>query len=186
MEVDINTEEHDITRSDSGVPQDTTATGCNQLSLDKTDTSSNTINNDETTRSNDPNTMLATRSNSTREEVTTRSNTNPIMGNPFESECDEDEKLDDLGPELVKMGRILAREITKSLSKALICLQNEINELKSSRNTVTPCDEMRDLKEENEKLKTKVDQLELNNSKLKEKLNTIEDKLLENNLLFLE
>ena len=43
---------------------------------------------------------------------------------------------------------------------------------------------MQDIIEENDRLKTKVDQLELHNIKLKEKLNCIEDKLLENNLLF--
>ena len=39
------------------------------------------------------------------------------------------ESLDDLGPELAKMGRILAQEITKSLSNALIPLQNDIIQL---------------------------------------------------------
>ena len=43
---------------------------------------------------------------------------------------------------------------------------------------------MQDIMEENDRLKTKVDQLETNNIKLKEKLNRIEDKLLDNNLLF--
>ena len=44
-------------------------------------------------------------------------------------EMEKDESLDDLGPELAKMGRILAKEITKSLSNALIPLQNDIIQL---------------------------------------------------------
>ena len=55
---------------------------------------------------------------------------NNAVTNPYEDEMDTDETLEDLGPELAKMGRILAREITKSLSAALVPLQNEINELK--------------------------------------------------------
>ena len=43
---------------------------------------------------------------------------------------------------------------------------------------------MQDKIEENDRLKMKVDQLETFNRKLKNKLNRIEDKLLENNLLF--
>ena len=43
---------------------------------------------------------------------------------------------------------------------------------------------MQDILEENDRLKTKVDQLELNNIRLKERLSDTEDKLLENNLLF--
>ena len=64
---------------------------------------------------------------STNNDVTT-------VTNPFQGDEDEDdsETLKDLGPELAKMGRILTREITKSLSKALIPLQNEINDLKTT------------------------------------------------------
>ena len=43
---------------------------------------------------------------------------------------------------------------------------------------------MQDIIKENDRLKTKVDQLETFNMKLKNKPNRIEDKLLENNLLF--
>ena len=56
---------------------------------------------------------------------------NNTVINPYEDEMDTHETLEDLGPELAKMGRILAREITKSLSAALVPLQNEINKLKS-------------------------------------------------------
>ena len=65
------------------------------------------------------------------------STTEATVTNPFETEEveDEGETLDDLGPELAKMGRILAREITKWLSKALIPLQNEINDLKTTNST---------------------------------------------------
>ena len=46
-----------------------------------------------------------------------------IVENPMEVEgMETDKSLDDLGPELAKMGRILAKEITKSLSNALIPL----------------------------------------------------------------
>ena len=54
-----------------------------------------------------------------------------MVENPYKLEGDDDERLEDLGPELAKMGRILDKEITKSLSKALVPLQNKINELKT-------------------------------------------------------
>ena len=108
------------------------------------------------------------------------------VNNPFkmEDEEDEGESLDDLGPELAKMGRILAREITKSLSKALIPLQHEINELKASNQNTGNVEQWHQLKDENDKLNTKVHQLEIRNHKLQEKLHRIEDKLVDNNLLF--
>ena len=110
---------------------------------------------------------------------------NIVVTNPYEDEIHNDETLEDLGPELTKMGRILAREITKSLSAALVPLRNEINELKSLKTDLFPADmDMTALKKENDKLKTKVDQLEMKNFKLKERLSDIEDKLLENNLMF--
>ena len=77
------------------------------------------------------------------------------MENPYESECDDDETLDDLGPELVKMGQILAREVTKSLSNALVPLQNEINDLKTSKNGILSATEMQEILEENDRLKKK-------------------------------
>ena len=110
---------------------------------------------------------------------------NNAVTNPYEDEIDTDETLEDLGPELAKMGRILAREITKSLSAALVPLQNEINELKSLKTDLIPATrDMAILKKENDRLRTKVDQLETKNLKLKERLSDIEDKLLENNLMF--
>ena len=63
---------------------------------------------------------------------------NNAVINPYEDEMDTDETLEDLGPELAKMGRILTREITKSLSAALVPLQNEINELKSLKTDLIP------------------------------------------------
>ena len=128
----------------------------------------------------------STSSNKILNNDTTSSNNDAKVENPYESEMDgdEDETLDDLGPELAKMGRILAREITKSLSKALIPLQKEINELKESQNSTHHINDMQDIIEENDRLKMKVDQLETFNMKLKNKLNRIEDNLLENNLLF--
>ena len=86
---------------------------------------------------------------------------NNAVTNPYEDEMDTDETLEDLGPELAKIGRILAREITKSLSAALVPLQNEINELKSLKTDLIPATrDMTVLKKENDRLKTKVDQLE--------------------------
>ena len=128
----------------------------------------------------------STSSNEILNDGTTSSNNDAKVENPYQSEMDgdEDETLDDLCAELAKMGRILAREITKSLSKALIPLQKEINELKESQNSNHHKNDMQDILEENNKLKMKVDQLETFNMKLKNKLNRIEDKLLENNLLF--
>ena len=113
-------------------------------------------------------------------------NTETKVENPFETEdCDDEgESLDDLGPELAKMGRILAREITKSLSKALIPLQNEINDLKTTNQNAGSIEQWQQLREENDKLNMKVHQLELRNHKLQQKLNRIEDKLVDNNLLF--
>ena len=88
----------------------------------------------------------------------------------MEDEEDEGESLDDLGPELAKLGRILAKEITKSLSKALIPLQHEINELKASNRNTGNVEQWHQLKDENDKLNTKVHQLEIRNHKLQEKL----------------
>ena len=92
----------------------------------------------------------------------------------MEDDDDDGESLDDLGPELAKMGRILAREITKLLSKALIPLQQEINELKASNQNRGNVEQWYHLKDENDKLNTKVHQLEIRNHKLQEKLNRIE------------
>ena len=138
---------------------------------------------ENTTRRNNTVVESGTSSNKIVSDVTTSSNNNAIVENPYEMEMDgdDDETLDDLGPE---MGRILARELTISLSKALIPLQNEINELKQTQSSPFPTNEMQDIMEENDRLRTKVDQLETNNIKLKNKLNRIEDKLLEKNLLF--
>ena len=74
---------------------------------------------------------IAPRSN-TEENTTDNSGLveEAIVENPMETDDVEiHETLDDLGPELAKMGRILAREITKSLSNALIPLQNDIIQL---------------------------------------------------------
>ena len=127
-----------------------------------------------------------TSSNQIPNDETTINKNSAKVENPYEVEMDGDdgETLEDLSPEFAKMGRILAREITKSLSKALIPLQREINELKESQNNNHHKNDMQQILEENDKLKTKVDQLETFNMKLKNKLNRIEDKLLENNLLF--
>ena len=103
---------------------------------------------------------LATGGNEATDKAVTGSNNKVVVENPYEIGCDDAETLEDLGPELAKMGRILAREITKSLSNALIPLQNEIHNLKSSRSGISTT-EMQDIIEENNRLKTKVDQLEL-------------------------
>ena len=126
----------------------------------------------------------ATRQNNTQMNI--EETTEAKVSNPFKMEDEEDEGefLDDLGPELAKMGRILTREITKSLSKALIPLQQEINELKASNQNTGNVEQWHHLKDENDKLNTKVHQLEIRNHKLQEKLNQIEDKLVDNNLLF--
>ena len=154
-----------ITRQNNG------ATGSNENVTLET-----TRRNGEETGNTDPTLTDSSAANTTEATVT----------NPFETEDleNEGETLDDLGPELAKMGRILAREITKSLSKALIPLQNEINDLKTTNSTPPGGNDWQRLKDENEKLHTKVHQLELNNSKLQMKLSRIEDKLVDNNLLF--
>ena len=146
------------------------------------DPNDDTRSNTETTRRNTEVGMPATGGNKITAMDMTRRNNDVLIENPFETEGDDDETLEDLGPELAKMGRILAREITRSLEKALIPLQNEINELKKP-NYIPPATEMQEILKENDRLKTKVNQLELNNIKLTEKLNRIEDQLLENNLM---
>ena len=149
-------------------------------------TRSNLEPHEVTTRRNLEGAESISSGNEIRNDNTIISNDDAKVENPYETEMngDEDETLDDLGPELAKMGRILAREITKSLSKALIPLQREINELKESQNSNHHKMDVQEILEENDKLRTKVDQLETFNIKLKNKLNSIEDKLLENNLLF--
>ena len=86
--------------------------------------------NKEETRDNDSTPIDSNIADST-------DSTEAIVTNPFETEDSENEgeTLDDLGLELAKMGRILAREITKPLSRALIPLQNEINNLKTTNST---------------------------------------------------
>ena len=142
--------------------------------------SGTTRQNNEATGSNANVTLETTRCN--KEEIgnndptpidsNTADTTEAIVTNPFETEDSENEgeTLDDLGPELAKMGRILARKIIKSLSRALIPLQNEINDLKTTNSTPPRVNDWQRLKDENEKLHTKVYQLELNNSKLQMKL----------------
>ena len=97
-------------------------------------TRSNTELHEITTRCNLTVVESCTSSNKIPNDETTINNNSATVENPYEAEMDgdEDETLEDLCPELAKMGRILAREITKSLSKALILLQREINELKES------------------------------------------------------
>ena len=109
-----------------------------------------------------------------------------IVENPMETDDVEiNETLDDLGPELAKMGRILAREITKSLSNALIPLQNGIIQLREDTAHLTQSEnKVKELKLENESLHTRVCKLKLNNQLLKKKLGKLEDRLLDNNLLF--
>ena len=109
-----------------------------------------------------------------------------IVENPMETDDVEiNETLDDLGPELAKMGRILAREITKSLSNALIPLQNDIIQLRADTARLTQSEnKVEELKLENESLHARVCKLELNNQLLKKKLGKLEDRLLDNNLLF--
>ena len=76
-----------------------------------------------------------------------------IVENPMEMEgMETDESLDDLGPELAKMGRILAKEITKSLSNALIPLQNDIIQLHAD--TARLAQSENKVEELNQKMKT--------------------------------
>ena len=109
-----------------------------------------------------------------------------IIENPMEMEgMETDESLDDLGPELAKMGRILAKEITKSLSNALIPLQNKIIQLCADTAQLAQSEnKVEELKSENENLHARVCKLEFNNRLLKRKLGKLEDQLLDNNLLF--
>ena len=106
---------------------------------------------------------------------------NPMEVNGFET----NETLDDLGPELSKMGRILAKVITKLLSNALIPLQNDIVQLRADTACLKQSEnKVEELTLENENLHARVSKLELNNQLLKKKLGKLEDHLLDNNLLF--
>ena len=87
-----------------------------------------------------------------------------------------DKTLDDLGPELAKMDRILAKEITKSLSNALIPLQNDIIQLRADTARLAQSkNKVEELKSENENLHARVCKLELYNQLLKRKLGKLED-----------
>ena len=173
-----------------------TATRCNQQSSGRNKDTSTTRNNDETTtpRHNqqilEGNENIATRRGNI-EETTTNGPASAtavpiIVENPMEVEGMETNKsLDDLGPELAKMGRILAKEITKSLSNALIPLQNDIIQLRADTAQLAQSEnKVEELKSENENLHARVCKLELNNRLLKRKLGKLEDRLLDNNLLF--
>ena len=166
MEIDSNTNHEGITRDNISDVNTTDVTRRHTLDTHNSVTRSNTERDGSTTGSNSAMSEPVTGGNEAADNTVTRNNNKVVVENPYEI---DDETLDDLGPELVKMGRILAREITKSLSNALIPLQNEINNLKSSRNGISSTTEMQDIIEENDRLKTKVDQLELHNIKLKEK-----------------
>ena len=100
-----------------------------------------------------------------------------IIENPMEVEgMETDKSLDDLGPELAKMGRILAKEITKSLSNALIPLQNDIIQLcTDTAGLAQSKNKVEELKSENGNLHARVCKLELNNWLLKRKLGKLED-----------
>ena len=174
----------------SNIESDENTTRCNLAKQDvnegKNTTRSNAESDEIITRRNFTVVEICTSSNEFSNDETTINKNNAKVENPYEVEMDgdDDETLEDLSPEFAKMGRILAREITKSLSKALIPLQREINELKESQNSNHHKNDMQEILEGNDRLKTKVDQLKTFNVKLKNKLNHIEDKLLENNLLF--
>ena len=117
-----------------------TATRCNQQSSGHNKDTSTTRNNAETTTPRCNQHTLEGNENTVTprghiEELMTNGPAPAtavpiIVENPMEMEgMETDESLDDLGPELAKMGRILAKEITKSLSNALIPLQNDIIQL---------------------------------------------------------
>ena len=180
---EMATSNENITSSNTSLEQeDSTKESTTSSNIVEMENNTNVIDEEKsitlstTTRGNDETSEETIQNISPKENL--------LVYNPYEQEMDEDEKLEDLGPELAKMGRILAREITKSLSAALIPLQNEINELKTMNTEPSNKQEMRDLLTENDLLKTKVTQLEVLNLKLKTRLSNIEDKLLENNLLF--
>ena len=186
MEVEDEAEQEDIPGSNTHGDNIMDATRHDISGCESAATRSNLEIQENTTRRNPTVIKTNTSSNELINDDTISSNNDAKVKNPYELEMngDDDEMLDDLGPELAKMGRILAREITKSLSKALIPLQREINDLKETQSSTLPINDVQDIIEENDRLKTKVDQLKTYNIKLKNKLNHIEDKLLENNLLF--
>ena len=90
---------------------------------------------ENTTRSNTESDEIITRRNFTVVEIpndeTTINKNSAKVENPYEVETDGDdgETLEDLCPEFAKMGRILAREIAKSLSKALITFIHSLSHL---------------------------------------------------------
>ena len=171
-----------------------TATRCNQQSSRHNEDTSTTRNNDEVTTPRRNQQMLEGNENTATprgniEGTTTNGSASAapiIIENPMEVDrMEADKTLDDLGPELAKMGRILAKEINKSLSNALIPLQNDIIQLCADTAQLTQSEnKVEELKSENENLHARVCTLELNNQLLKRKLGKLEDRLLDNNLLF--
>ena len=171
-----------------------TATRRNQQSSRHNEDTSTTRNNDEVTTPRCNQQMLEGNENTATprgniEGTTTNGSASAapiIVENPMEVDgMEADETLDDLGPELAKMGRILAKKITKSLSNALIPLQNDIIQLRAdTAQLVQSENKVEELKSENENLHARVCKLELNNQLLKRKLGKLEDRLLDNNLLW--
>ena len=159
---DTNGRENSTTRSNMESDENTTRhnpTKQNTNGCENSTTRSNMESHENTTRCNFTVVESSTSSNEILNDDTTSSNNDAKVENPYELEMDGDDDviLDDLGPELAKMGRILTREITKSLSKALIPLQKEINDLKETQNSTLPINDMHDIIEENDRLRTKVD-----------------------------
>ena len=173
-----------------------TATRRNQQSSRHNEDTSTTRNNNEITTPRRNQQMLEGNENTATprgniEETMTNGPASAsaapiIVENPMEVEgMETDKSLDDLGSELAKMGRILAKEITKSLSNALIPLQNDIIQLRAdTARLVQSENKVEELKSENENLHARVCKLELNNRLLKRKLGKLEDRLLDNNILF--
>ena len=169
MEVDPQIENHSLTQDSTNITcsnEDVDTTRRNPA-MDNRALAVDTRSNNELTAATGCN-VKHTNEATGQNNSTTESNIKDVtVTNPFQ--IDDIETLNDLSPELAKMGRILVREITESLFTALIPLQNEINELKRLNTCVANSDNRQNLKDENEKLQTQVHQLEMNNTKLKMK-----------------
>ena len=121
MEIDSNTNHEGITRDNISDVNTTDVTRRHTLDTHDSVTRSNTEPDGSTMGSNSTMSEPVTGGNEATDNTVTRNNNKVVVENPYEI---DDETLDDLGPELAKMGRILAREVTKSVSNALIPLQN--------------------------------------------------------------
>ena len=109
----------------------------------------------------------------------------PHSAQQMELEQDTDDDDTPLSPELLKLEKWMNRTLTKSLQQALQPLQASINGLINTTDKIAVQQTQIDhLQAENTKLKRQMRKLETTTQILREKMTRIENKALENNLIF--